>query len=126
MKYVSMNGHRAAFTRDAQANKLIIIPRKPVSGTFSTTVVYSGKPVTHIDPDGAVDGWIPTEDGATLLAEPVGAMTWFPNTPNDKATYRIAVKVPAAPVPSLRNRLLSTRLTSRRWASAANNKSRRR
>lgn len=98
VKRVRVDGHRAAFTRDVKSNKLIITPRGPVSGTFSTTVVYGGKPVTHIDPDGAFDGWIPTKDGATVLSEPVGAMTWFPNnnTPRDKATYRIAVKVPAA------------------------------
>ena len=52
--------------------------------------------MTHIDPDGALDGWIPTGDGATVLSEPVGAMTWFPNnnTPWDKATFDVAVNVP--------------------------------
>ena len=51
--------------------------------------------MTHLDPDGASDGWIPTDDGATVLSEPVGAMTWFPNnnTPRDKATFDISVKV---------------------------------
>jgi hypothetical protein len=53
-------------------------------------------PKTHIDPDGAQDGWIPTDDGATTPNEPVGAMTWYPNnnTPKDKATHRFAITVP--------------------------------
>ena len=34
-------------------NKLVITPRSPVSGTFKTKITYSGKPVTHVDPDGS-------------------------------------------------------------------------
>ena len=46
----------------------------------------------------APDGWIPTDTGASVLAEPVGSMTWFPNnnTPRDKATFGVRVTVPAA------------------------------
>ena len=93
---VRVDGHVATFSR--QDEKLIVTPRSPVSGTFKTKITYSGKPVTHVDPDDAPDGWIPTDDGATVLSEPVGAMTWFPNnnTPRDKATFDISVRVPAA------------------------------
>jgi aminopeptidase N len=91
---VRVNGHGADFSR--RDNKLIIKPSKVLDGRFSATITYHGKPVTHIDPDGAQDGWIPTSDGATVLSEPVGAMTWFPNnTPRDKATFDMRITVPS-------------------------------
>jgi aminopeptidase N len=92
---VRVNGHKAEFSRGD--NKLIIKPAEVLAGRFSATIWYHGKPVTHIDPDGAKDGWIPTADGATVLAEPVGAMTWFPNnnTPRDKATFDMKITVPS-------------------------------
>ena len=90
---VRVNGHKADFSR--RDNKLIIKPSEVLVGRFSATIWYHGKPVTHIDPDGAQDGWIPTSDGATVLSEPVGAMTWFPNnnTPRDKATFDMKITV---------------------------------
>jgi aminopeptidase N len=92
---VRVNGVPARFRRhDA---KLRVIPARPVSGTFRTAVRYHGRPVTHLDADGSKDGWVPTSDGATVLSEPVGAMTWFPNnnTPRDKATFTLRVTAPA-------------------------------
>ena len=71
---------------------------EPAAEITSATVKYHGKPVTHIDPDGAKDGWIPTTDGGVVvLSEPVGAMTWFPNnnTPRDKATFDMKITVPS-------------------------------
>jgi aminopeptidase N len=92
---VLVNGHKADFSR--RDNKLIIKPSKVLVGRFWATIRYHGKPVTHIDPDDAQDGWIPTSDGATVLSEPVGAMTWFPNnnTPGDKATFDMKITVPS-------------------------------
>ena len=93
---VKVNGHRADFSR--RDTKLIIKPSKVLDGRFSVTVKYHGKPTTHIDPDGAKDGWIPTSDGGVVvLSEPVGAMTWFPNnnTPRDKATFDMKITVAA-------------------------------
>ncbi len=86
----------AAATWKRSGHKLVITPRRTVLGSFLVVVAYHGKPVTHVDPDGAEDGWIPTKDGATVLSEPVGAMTWFPNnnTPRDKATFTTRVTVP--------------------------------
>ncbi len=91
---VVVDGRAATWTR--HDDKLVVTPARPVSGQFTTRVSYRGKPVTHTDPDGAADGWIPTADGATVLSEPVGAATWFPNnnTPRDKATFRVRVTVP--------------------------------
>jgi aminopeptidase N len=93
---VLLNGHKAAFSR--RDNKLIIKPSKALDGRFWATIKYHGKPVTHVDPDDSQDGWVPTKDGgATVLSEPVGAMTWFPNnnTPRDKATFDMKITVPA-------------------------------
>jgi aminopeptidase N len=92
----AVDGRPATYTRhDA---KLVLEPARPVQGTFTTRITYRGTPVPHVDPDGALDGWVPTDDGATVVSEPVGAMTWFPsnNTPRDKATYRISVGAPSA------------------------------
>ena len=91
---VTVDGRPALFARSA--NKLIVTPVRPADGRFATRVVYRGEPVTHIDPDKTREGWIPTADGATVVGQPVGAMTWFPNnnTPRDKATFRMAITVP--------------------------------
>ena len=93
---VKVNGHSADFSR--RDDKLIIKPSKVLDGRFWVTVKYHGKPVTHIDPDGAQDGWIPTADGGVVvLSEPVGAMTWFPNnnTPRDRETFDMKITVPS-------------------------------
>ena len=92
---VTVNGHHATFRR--HGTKLVVTPRRSVAGRFVTRIRYHGTPVTHRDPDGSKDGWIPTTDGATVQSEPVGAATWFPNnnTPADKATYRVAVTAPS-------------------------------
>ena len=56
-----------------------------------------GTPEPVVDPDGSIEGWIPTDDGAFVVNEPQGAPGWFPvnDTPRDKATYDFAVTVPA-------------------------------
>ena len=93
---VRVDGRPATYSR--HGHKLVVTPVSPVVGRFSTVVRYGGKRVTHTDPDGAADGWIPTKDGgATVLSEPVGAVTWFPdnNTPRDKATFSVRVTAPS-------------------------------
>jgi aminopeptidase N len=94
VRSVAVDGRRASFTR--HDDKLVLTPARPVSGRFVTRIRYQGVPRTHIDPDGAQDGWVPTADGATVLSEPVGAATWIPsnNTPRDKATFTMRVTVP--------------------------------
>jgi aminopeptidase N len=76
--------------------KLTITPETPVERDFTTVVDYHGTPKTYEDPDGSSEGWIPTDDGATVMSQPVGAMSWFPNnnTPTDKATFDIELTVP--------------------------------
>lgn len=87
---------KAAFRREGQ--ELVVTPRKAVhkGQWFRVTVTYHGKPGPVTDPDGSLDGWIPTDDGAFVAGEPQGAMTWFPanNHPKDKASYDFTITVP--------------------------------
>jgi aminopeptidase N len=50
-----------------------------------------------IDPDGSLDGTVPTNDGLFIASEPQGSPSWFPanDTPTDKATYDIRITAPA-------------------------------
>lgn len=93
---ITVNHTKAAFRRDGQ--ELVVTPKNPIlkGREFRTTVTYAGTPKPVTDPDGSLDGWIPTDDGAFVAGEPQGAMTWFPanNHPKDKASYDFAVTVP--------------------------------
>lgn len=92
---VVVDGVRARFTR--HGHKLVVRPANAVRGRYRTTVTYAGRPLDHTDPDGSLEGWVRTPDGATALGEPIGAMTWLPsdNTPRDKARYTFRVTVPS-------------------------------
>ncbi|MER5978252.1 M1 family metallopeptidase [Streptomyces sp. NPDC001857] len=87
---------RARHRRDGQ--ELVVTPRRALRAgeRFRVTVTYSGVPGPVTDPDGSLDGWIPTDDGAFVAGEPQGAMTWFPanNHPRDKASYDFTLTVP--------------------------------
>lgn len=82
----------------AQVQELVITPRVAIAAgrRFTVRVDYAGTAAPVHDPDGSLDGWIPTGDGAFVANEPQGAPTWFPvnDTPDDKATYRVAITVP--------------------------------
>ncbi|WP_030045553.1 M1 family metallopeptidase, partial [Streptomyces resistomycificus] len=87
---------KAHHTRDGQ--ELVVTPRHALrkGQEFRVTVGYEGRPGPVTDPDGSLDGWIPTDDGAFVAGEPQGAMTWFPadNHPTDKASYDFEITVP--------------------------------
>ena len=61
------------------------------------TVGYQGTPTVVTDPDGSIEGWVPTDDGAVSVGEPQGSPGWFPcnDNPQDKATFDFAITVPA-------------------------------
>ncbi|MGP3924030.1 M1 family metallopeptidase [Streptomyces sp. 8N616] len=96
VRSVSVDGRKAEARREG--NKLILRPDRTVGkgATFRTTVAYGGRPRTLTDPDGSTEGWVPTDDGAYVVGEPAGAMTWFPgnNHPGDKAAYDVEITVP--------------------------------
>jgi aminopeptidase N len=91
---VRVDGRPARFRRTFE--RLVVVPRRPVTGRFTTTVTYAGKPREIVDADGSTEGWVRTGDGAIALGEPVGTMAWIPsdNTPGDKARYRFKITVP--------------------------------
>jgi aminopeptidase N len=106
-------GRSATFTRDGQ--ELIITPRVGIrAGTsFSVVVGYSGTPSVVTDPDGSIEGWVPTDDGAFVVGEPQGSPAWYPanDNPRDKATYDFSVNVPEG-LTVMANGMLLSRETS--------------
>jgi aminopeptidase N len=93
---VSVDGAPAAFKRRGQ--ELVVTPVAGITSgsAFTVEVRYHGRAANIKDPDGALDGWIHTDDGVAALGEPQGAPTWFPcnDAPTDKALYRISIRVP--------------------------------
>ena len=89
----------ASFVRDGQ--ELIITPATgiPAGSTFTVDVRYAGVPPVVTDPDGSIEGWIPTDDGAFVVGEPQGSPGWFPvnDNPRDKATYDVRGHRPGGP-----------------------------
>jgi aminopeptidase N len=62
------------------------------------------------DPDGSIEGWVPTPDGAFVVNEPQGSPGWYAvnDTPTDKATYDFAVTVPEGKTVVANGRLTGT------------------
>ena len=116
---VKVDGIDATFAREG--DELIVTPPAGIDngGTFTTTVAYGGILGPYTDPDGSHEGWVTTPDGAYVVNEPVGAMSWFPNNnvPTDKALYDIKVTVPASSTVFGNGRLVSNTLSapSRTW-----------
>lgn len=106
---VTVAGQPARYVRDGQ--ELVVTPTTPIpaGGSFSTVVRYSGTPAQVTDPDGSVEGWLVTDDGALSLNQPVGAMSWFPGNHHlsDKATFDLRLTVPADLVAVSNGRLVS-------------------
>jgi aminopeptidase N len=95
---VVVDGRKASFTQPP--GKLVVtLPHGIKSGaTFRIVVTYASPVAGYTDPDGSSEGWVATNDGAFVVNEPVGAMSWFPNdnVPTDKATYDLHVTVPGS------------------------------
>jgi aminopeptidase N len=93
-----VNGAAAGFTREG-VHELVITPAAGIrtGRTFTVTIDYAGTPAVVTDPDGSIEGWVPTDDGAFVVNEPQGSPAWYPvnDNPRDKATYDFSVSVPA-------------------------------
>ena len=93
---VTVDGTAATIARDGQ--ELVITPPRLLHRgvRFTVVVPYAGRPQTVIDPDGSPEGWVPTTDGAVVVGEPQGSPAWYPvnDTPRDKATYTVRMRVP--------------------------------
>ena len=96
---VTVDGRKAAFTQPAQQEQeLVVTPARPLAAGAPVTVVvtYAGTPEAITDPDGSLEGWVATDDGAFVVDEPQGSPSWFPcdDSPRDKASYDFHVTVP--------------------------------
>jgi len=86
----------------ARAWELTIQPRpKLKSGQQATVVIaYGGRTTRPLSTEGYFYGWVTTRDGAMVVNQVDGAMTWYPvsDHPADKATYGFAITVPEGKV----------------------------
>ncbi|WPO85772.1 M1 family metallopeptidase [Herbiconiux sp. KACC 21604] len=77
--------------------ELTVVPGTgiPTGSTITTTVVYSGVPITIDDAFGPA-GVFRSTDGAVVVGQPRVAATWFPanDHPSDKATFTTTMSVP--------------------------------
>ncbi|KGN34846.1 metallopeptidase [Knoellia sinensis KCTC 19936] len=91
-------------TQDDSARvwELTVQPRpKLKAGQRARVVVaYGGVTTRPTDIEGALYGWVTTRDGAMVVSEPEGSMTWYPvsDHPTDKATYAFEITVPEGKV----------------------------
>ncbi|MFJ8577948.1 M1 family metallopeptidase [Micromonospora sp. NPDC093277] len=115
---LTVNGHAHAFTRDGQ--ELVVTPRPKLKAgqTFTVVVKYAGVPAVITDPDGSIEGWVPTDDGAFVAGEPQGTPAWLPTNdhPTDKATFRFTAKVPEG-LTAVGNGQLLSQETSDGWTT---------
>jgi aminopeptidase N len=82
--------------------ELTIQPRPKIKKGQSARVVvtYGGETTRPTDIEDALYGWVTTRDGAMVVSEPEGSMTWYPvsDHPTDKATYSFEITVPRGKV----------------------------
>ena len=110
---LEVNDRPASFTRDGQELQISPRGRLAAGSAFTVRVDYAGTPAVVTDPDGSIEGWVPTDDGAIVVNEPQGSPAWFPvnDNPRDKATYDFAISVPQG-ITALANGVLVSSATS--------------
>ena len=88
----------------ARVWELTVQPRPKIkTGQRARIVVtYGGQTSRPTDIEGVLYGWVTTRDGAMVVGEPEGSMTWYPvsDHPTDKATYSFEITVPEGKVAS--------------------------
>ncbi|QKJ20699.1 M1 family metallopeptidase [Microbacterium hominis] len=87
---------------DARIWELVVQPRPKIKAgqSFQVVVEYGGTTIRPLDIEGALYGWVTTRDGAMVVSEPDGSMTWYPVSDHqtDKASYRFEITVPEGKV----------------------------
>ena len=116
LREVRVNGDRARTQRDGQ--ELTITPRRglPKGRTFTVVAKYDGIPKSL--EEFGLSGFIHTNDGAIAIGEPHVAATWFPanDHPRDKASFTIAITVPAG-LEAMSNGVLKSHRTRGDWTT---------
>ncbi len=83
---------------EARVWELTIQPRPKIKSgqTAQVVVTYGAETTRPEDIEGALYGWVTTQDGAMVVGEPEGSMTWYPVSDHqtDKATYNFEITVP--------------------------------
>ncbi len=75
---VTVNGTRAGFAQPQRLEQeLVVSPagQLPKGKTFTVVVRYAGQPESITDPDGSIEGWVRTNDGAFVVGEPTRRST---------------------------------------------------
>lgn len=87
---------------EARVWELTVQPRPKLKAGQAVEVVveYGGETTRPEDIEGALYGWVTTRDGAMVVSEPEGSMTWYPVSDHqtDKASYELAITVPEGKV----------------------------
>ena len=93
---VEVDGKPALFDRKGQ--ELTVEAPQPIDDkrSFEVVVAYKGRPEQVKNPDGSLDGWTYTRDGAVGLGEPQQTPSWVPvnDHPTDKATWHFRLETP--------------------------------
>jgi aminopeptidase N len=86
----------------ARVWELTIQPRPKLKegDTAQVVVTYGGETTRPEDIEEALYGWVTMRDGAMVVGEPEGSMTWYPVSDHqtDKATYGFEITVPEGKV----------------------------
>ncbi|GHJ46072.1 peptidase [Catellatospora sp. TT07R-123] len=118
VEQVTVDG-KAATTARKQDELIISVPGSiPAGQKFVTVVTYGGIPTPITGPELGATGLLSTSDGAFVIGEPESATTWYPvnDHPRDKATYTIALTVPAG-LSALSNGLLRSKKDDGGWTT---------
>jgi aminopeptidase N len=87
---------------EARVWELTIQPRPKIKRgqTAQVVVTYGAETTQPEDIEGVLYGWVTTRDGAMVVGEPEGSMTWYPVSDHqtDKATYSFEITVPEGKV----------------------------
>ena len=118
IRSITVDGRPAKWSR--AGTELTVTPRRSLAygHLFDTRIVYDGVPKVIRDPDLGDGGAFPTDDGVVVLGEPDVAQAWFPSNdhPSDKASYSIALTVPAG-LQAISNGVPAGRSTVRGWST---------
>ena len=119
---VTVDGAPAAYAQPAELEQeLVVTPAGPLAqgAPFTVVVRYAGVPPVITDPDGSIEGMVPTEDGAHTVGEPQGSPGWYPcnDTPTDKATYDFRVAVPIGLTAVANGDLVGAPTTAAGWTT---------
>jgi aminopeptidase N len=86
----------------ARVWELTIQPRPNIKKGQGAQIVvaYGGQTTRPEDIEGVLYGWVTQRDGAMVVGEPEGSMTWYPVSDHqtDKATYSFEITVPEGKV----------------------------